>query len=202
MSAIHVLIADDSAVVRKVLTEGLNLDPAIEVVGGAAHGSIGLTQIALLNPDLITLDVEMPGMSGLVQHRPPLFTRLLAERLDKASPVKIREGIGGELLSNEITIGETCLFRSPAQLNALHNVLLRELLAERRRIGLKKIKVWRGVFDGEVPYYLRREIDAGSERPLIRTIRGVGCQIGGNHSSRQSAALVPSDSQHKKGRPG
>lgn len=65
MTAIRVLIVDDSVVVRKVLTEALSLDPAIEVVGAAADGSIGLTRIALLKPDLVTLDVEMPGMSGL-----------------------------------------------------------------------------------------------------------------------------------------
>jgi len=58
-------------------------------------------------------------------------------------------------LLNEITIGETCLFRSPAQLNALHNVILPELAAERSKIGLKKLKVWSaGCSTGEEPYTL------------------------------------------------
>jgi len=65
MAVIRVLIVDDSVVVRRLLTEALRLDPAIDVVGTAADGSIGLTKIPMLNPDLVTLDVEMPGMSGL-----------------------------------------------------------------------------------------------------------------------------------------
>jgi len=58
-------------------------------------------------------------------------------------------------LLNEITIGETCLFRSPAQFNALHNVILPELTSQRSKIGLKKLKVWSaGCSTGEEPYSL------------------------------------------------
>ncbi len=65
MAGIRVLVVDDSVVIRKVLTEALATDVGIEVVGGAADGNIALSKIELLKPDLITLDVEMPGMSGL-----------------------------------------------------------------------------------------------------------------------------------------
>jgi flagellar motor protein MotB/CheY-like chemotaxis protein len=65
MGAIRVLVVDDSVVIRKVLSEALASVPGIEVVGMAADGSIALSKIPLLHPDLITLDVEMPGMSGL-----------------------------------------------------------------------------------------------------------------------------------------
>ena len=58
-------------------------------------------------------------------------------------------------LLNEITIGETCLFRSQPQLNALHNVILPEIVAERLKIGLKKLKIWSaGCSTGEEPYTL------------------------------------------------
>lgn len=65
MTAIRVLVVDDSVVVRRVLTDALAADPAIEVVGAATDGRAALTKIPLLNPNLITLDVEMPVMSGL-----------------------------------------------------------------------------------------------------------------------------------------
>lgn len=65
MPAIRVLVIDDSVVIRKVLCEALATDPAIEVAGSASDGTIGLAKIAILKPDLVTLDVEMPGMSGL-----------------------------------------------------------------------------------------------------------------------------------------
>jgi len=65
-----------------------------------------------------------------------------------------REKETRELL-NEITIGETCLFRGQAQLNGLHNIILPELAAERSKIGLKKLKVWSaGCSTGEEPYTL------------------------------------------------
>lgn len=65
MAGIRVLVVDDSVVIRKVLCQALAGDPAIEVAGSAADGSIALTKIPLVQPDLITLDVEMPRMSGL-----------------------------------------------------------------------------------------------------------------------------------------
>jgi len=65
MTQIRVLIVDDSVVVRKVLCEALSLDASIEVAGTAADGHIALAKIRQLNPDLVTLDVEMPVMSGL-----------------------------------------------------------------------------------------------------------------------------------------
>lgn len=65
MPKIRVLVVDDAVVMRRMLTEVLNEDPQIEVVGAAANGSIALQKIPQVNPDIITLDVEMPVMDGL-----------------------------------------------------------------------------------------------------------------------------------------
>ncbi len=62
---IKVLIVDDSAVVRKSLTEILESDPAIEVIGVAADPYIAADKIRKDVPDVITLDVEMPRMDGI-----------------------------------------------------------------------------------------------------------------------------------------
>lgn len=61
----RVLIIDDSALVRKVLTEILDADPAIEVVGVAGDPYAARAKIKELNPDVLTLDVEMPRMDGI-----------------------------------------------------------------------------------------------------------------------------------------
>lgn len=65
MSAIRVLIIDDSAFVRQILTEILSSDPGIEVVGAAPNPIIARDMIKTFNPDVLTLDIEMPRMDGL-----------------------------------------------------------------------------------------------------------------------------------------
>lgn len=62
---IRVLVVDDSVVIRRLVTHALSEDPAMEVVGSASNGSIALARIPQLNPDVITLDIEMPEMDGL-----------------------------------------------------------------------------------------------------------------------------------------
>lgn len=62
---IRVLVVDDSVVIRRLVTHALSEDQSLEVVGSAPDGSIGLSRVVQLNPDVITLDIEMPEMDGL-----------------------------------------------------------------------------------------------------------------------------------------
>lgn len=62
---IRVLVVDDSALVRRILTEALDRHPDIEVVGTASDPYVARERIAALRPDVVTLDVEMPRMDGL-----------------------------------------------------------------------------------------------------------------------------------------
>src|SRR5688572_1174977 len=63
--AIKLLIVDDSALVRKLLSEMLSKDRDIEIVGTATDPFAARERIKQLNPDVITLDVEMPRMDGI-----------------------------------------------------------------------------------------------------------------------------------------
>ena len=65
MKRIRVLVVDDSALVRELLTAGLAKDPELEVVGSAANPFIARDKIVELRPDVLTLDVEMPRMDGV-----------------------------------------------------------------------------------------------------------------------------------------
>jgi two-component system chemotaxis response regulator CheB len=62
---VRVLIIDDSAYARQIITEILRADPQIEVVGCASDAHVAREMIRRLNPDVLTLDVEMPRMDGL-----------------------------------------------------------------------------------------------------------------------------------------
>lgn len=62
---IRVLAVDDSVVIRRLVTHALEQDPLLDVVGSAPNGAIALERIPQLNPDVLTLDIEMPEMDGL-----------------------------------------------------------------------------------------------------------------------------------------
>ncbi len=76
MARIRLLVVDDSATVRRLLTATLGRETDIEVVGGAADPYLAREMLVKLNPDVLTLDLEMPRMDGLsflakvMQHRP------------------------------------------------------------------------------------------------------------------------------------
>jgi len=72
---IRVLIVDDSASVRQTLTEILDSDPAIEVIGSASDPFVAARRIQQEVPDVITLDVEMPRMDGIT-----FLRKLMAQR--------------------------------------------------------------------------------------------------------------------------
>jgi two-component system chemotaxis response regulator CheB len=62
---IRVLVVDDSVVVRQIVSDALRNDPNIEIVGLAQNGKVALEKIPTTNPDVMTLDLEMPEMDGL-----------------------------------------------------------------------------------------------------------------------------------------
>jgi two-component system chemotaxis response regulator CheB len=61
----RILIVDDAVVMRRLLTEALRQEPDMEIVGTASNGRIALQRLTQYNPDLVTLDVEMPELNGL-----------------------------------------------------------------------------------------------------------------------------------------
>jgi two-component system, chemotaxis family, protein-glutamate methylesterase/glutaminase len=89
-----VLIVDDSAVVRQLLTQELSKDPQIEVVGAAPDPYVARQIIAERRPDVLTLDIEMPRMDGLtflsklMQHH-PLPVVVLSSLSEKGSRVAL-----------------------------------------------------------------------------------------------------------------
>ncbi len=62
---IRVLVVDDSALIRQMLTRALSFDPRVEVVGVARTGSEAIERAVELEPDVITLDIEMPELNGI-----------------------------------------------------------------------------------------------------------------------------------------
>ena len=75
MSRIRVMVVDDSALVRQMLTALLDADPAIEVIGAVADPILAIARMKSTWPDVIVLDIEMPRMDGIT-----FLKKLMAER--------------------------------------------------------------------------------------------------------------------------
>ncbi|GAB4147187.1 MAG: chemotaxis response regulator protein-glutamate methylesterase [Planctomycetaceae bacterium] len=85
-SPVRVLVVDDSAVIRGLLSKALETDPEIEVVGTAMHGDLALTWLRKNTADVVILDVEMPVMDGLtalqrIQEEHPYIKVVMASGL-------------------------------------------------------------------------------------------------------------------------
>jgi len=92
---IKALIIDDSALMRQVLSSVLNHDPDIHVVGTAPNPLIAREKIKSLKPDVLTLDVEMPGMDGItflekLMRLHPLPVVMVSSHTEKGAAATLR----------------------------------------------------------------------------------------------------------------
>src|SRR5579863_9532166 len=61
----RVLVVDDTVVFRRIISDALTGAPGVEVAGTASNGKLAMARMAALEPDLVTLDIEMPEMNGI-----------------------------------------------------------------------------------------------------------------------------------------
>jgi two-component system chemotaxis response regulator CheB len=131
------MLVDDSVVLRRMVSEDLSADPALEVAGVAANGRIALARLPDVNPDLVILDVEMPELDGLATLReirkthpklPVIMFSALTER-----------GAGATL--DALALGATDYFAKPSSTGgpeASLRVIREELIPEIKAICAPK----------------------------------------------------------------
>lgn len=98
-STIRVLVVDDSPVMRRILASALGAEPRIRVVGTATNGRDGLARIEELNPDVVTMDIEMPEMDGLTaltaaRQRWPRLPIIMISSLTRSGAIATLEALG------------------------------------------------------------------------------------------------------------
>jgi two-component system chemotaxis response regulator CheB len=106
---IRVLITDDSAFMRQILADTLTSVPDITVVGRARNGTDALHKTLVLEPDVITMDVEMPEMSGL-----SALEGIMQQRPTPVIMVSSRTGEGTETTLKCLEAGAFDFIRKPA----------------------------------------------------------------------------------------
>ncbi|MBS2038768.1 chemotaxis-specific protein-glutamate methyltransferase CheB [bacterium] len=117
---LRVLVVDDSIVFRRALSRAFGELPEVELVGTACDGGEALQKIKSLRPDLVTLDLEMPGMDGLTTLR-AMRDQGLSNR------VVVLSATGGERRTVEaLCLGADDFIQKPSSSDAMSN--LRQLL--------------------------------------------------------------------------
>ncbi|MGB9031764.1 MAG: response regulator, partial [Acidobacteriaceae bacterium] len=124
---VRVLLVDDSAVMRSLLRMVLEPQPFIEIIAAAASGEAGLAAFQSLHPDLVLLDIEMPGMNGL-----EVLSAI--RRSDRRVPVIMCSTLtsrGARITVEALTRGATDYVTKPGAQNGIREgveTLTRELL--------------------------------------------------------------------------
>jgi two-component system, chemotaxis family, protein-glutamate methylesterase/glutaminase len=183
---ISVLIVDDSALVRRVLTEILSSDPGIKVLGTAHDAYDAREKIKALNPDVLTLDVEMPRMDGLTFLRnlmrlrpmPVIMVSSLTER-------------GAEVTLDALSIGAVDYLSKPkVDLAATLGDYKDELIAKVK--GAAKARVRAPSFGAVADTVLAKRAPQRQLRTTDRII-AMGASTGGTEAIKDVLMHLPPD---------
>ncbi|TAM57316.1 MAG: chemotaxis response regulator protein-glutamate methylesterase [Rhodanobacter sp.] len=193
MDRVRVLVIDDSALVRKLLSAMLAGDPAIEVVGTAADPLIAREKIKQLNPDVLTLDVEMPRMDGLT-----FLENLMRLRPMPVVMVSSLTSQGAEVTLRALELGAVDFFTKPgSDLAGSFAASAEEICAKVRMAARARPKARTAVRKLDVA----PRLSADAVLPLARTpgsrggspIIAIGASTGGTEAIRVVLEAMPPD---------
>jgi len=178
---IRVLVVDDSAVVRRLVTTSLSLDPEIEVVGTAVNGKDAIGLVDQLRPDAVTLDIEMPVLDGLgaleaIRRRHPRLPIIMFSTLTEKGATKTLEAL---------SLGASDFVTKPS-----NTTNMAESMASVREQLIPKMKALIGV----------RRVVAAAAPPPVRVapptvtrpeVLLIGCSTGGPDALSQVLEGLP-----------
>ena len=180
---IKVLVVDDSALMRKLLTEFLMRDPQIEVIGAAPDPFVARDKIKALNPDVLTLDVEMPRMDGLT-----FLENLMRLRPMPVVMVSSLTERGAETTLQALELGAVDFVTKPKiDLEAGLREYADELVAKIKSAAKARVRGSIGA-----PVVARPPV----HRSLLRTtekIIAIGASTGGTEAIKQVLECMPAD---------
>ena len=180
---IRVLVVDDSVVVRMLVAEALNADPDLELAGLAHNGKAALDKAAVVKPDVVVLDVEMPVMDGL-----ETLKELRAR--DKRLPVVMFSTLtarGTSTTVEALTHGASDYVTKPSTSNRDQSVqvLREELLPKLKALGARRRSA--PPVAARVPAPARSRAHAPVEAVVI------GISTGGPNALAEMLPMLPAD---------
>ena len=189
---IRVLIVDDSALVRDILSVGLSRDPELEVVGTAADPFEAGEKIPILRPDVMTLDVEMPRMNGL-----EFLRRLMPQYPMPVVMVSALTEKGKQLTLDALALGAVDFVAKPkADLARGMELLLTELTLKIKIAANAKLLRYKASHDTSAVATARETAEAkkvmlvSHAEPSSRVIL-IGASTGGTEAVREVVTRFP-----------
>jgi len=195
MSKIRVLIVDDSALVRRLLTEIFSADRDFEVVGSASDPYMAREKIKKLNPDVITLDVEMPRMDGIT-----FLENLMRLRPTPVVMVSSLTQKGAEVTLRALELGAVDFVAKP-KLDVAGGLAEygEEIIAKVKVAAGARVTAVRTVAHALTPapkFSADAVLPQNSGKKMLRTtdrIVAIGASTGGTEALRELLAVLPPD---------
>lgn len=183
---VRVLVIDDSALVREVLSRGLAMDPGIEVVGTASDPYIARDKIMTLRPDVLTLDVEMPRMDGV-----EFLRKLMPQYPLPVLMVSALTQEGKQITLEALEAGAVDFVTKPST-NVAQGLtdMLRELRAKVKMASTANVSGWKKDKSESAPIPVRptRSLAESTDKVIA-----IGASTGGTEAIREVITAFPPD---------
>ncbi|MGD0621682.1 MAG: chemotaxis response regulator protein-glutamate methylesterase [Thermacetogeniaceae bacterium] len=185
LNKIKVLVVDDSALVREILSRGLALDPAIEVVGTAADPYSARDKIVQLKPDVLTLDVEMPRMDGV-----EFLRRLMPQYPMPVVVVSALTKKGAAVTLDALEAGAVEVVAKPS-VNVARglNEMLSDLRSKVKIAAATNVSAWRAMQTSAVQPL---KVNSQALRESTDKVIAIGASTGGTEAIRRILRSFPS----------
>jgi len=183
---LRVLVVDDSALMRKLIPEILAADKSIQVVGTAMDGKMGLKKIEELKPQVVTLDLEMPGMGGL-----DMLKEVVRRHQVPVILVSSHSTQGAAVTLKALSIGAFDFVAKPKDVSASMGGIAAELNSK-----VKAAAQSRGVMAGPsetLPVYPVKNKDAWDLQREPSRVVAIGVSTGGPRALHQMLPQLPKD---------
>jgi two-component system chemotaxis response regulator CheB len=183
MTPVRVLVVDDSALMRKLIPQILQTDSSIEVVGTAIDGNFGLKKIEELKPQVVTLDLEMPGMGGI-----EMLKAIMRRHHLPVIVVSSHSTQGASVTLQALSLGAFDFVAKPTDVSARMPQIAEELIGKIKAAAQSRGVKVRPV--GALPRGQKARLD--SKRVPTKVI-AIGVSTGGPQSLQYLFSQLPAD---------
>jgi two-component system chemotaxis response regulator CheB len=183
-SPVRVLVVDDSALMRKLIPQILAGDSSIQVVGTAMDGNFGLKKIEDLKPQVVTLDLEMPGMGGL-----DMLKEIMRRHRVPVIVVSSHSTEGASVTLKALSMGAFDFVAKPADVSARMPEIAAELISK-----IKAAAHSRGFsLPASGPHPVRQAKEAPDKRRSPNRVVAIGVSTGGPQALQYALPQLPKD---------